>query len=379
MKAALTPPMGWNSWNTFYDQYDEKLIMEIADAMVQEGLADCGYRYLILDDCWAKRERDGNGNLVPDPEKFPHGIEPVIDYVHGKGLLFGIYGCCGVRTCAGYPGSFEHEVQDAGTFAKWGVDYLKYDNCHRPGSQTSEMLYRRMSFALRNSGRDIFLAACQWGTEQVETWINSSGANSYRSTIDIRDNWESIRDITMNRLAHLGDGYVGCYNDMDMLVAGMYGGGSNPETTANGCSDVEYQTHFALWAMLNSPLIIGCDIRTMSDATREILMNRDLIRINQDSECRSCYKLTCDCSPSAFTLVRPLEGGDYAVGIFNFGDKEVGTGLPFWDMGLSERQGQKLRFYDCLQHCDFGTFSGSFSVMVKPHGCRVFRCKSERQ
>ena len=370
---AAVPPMGWNSWNTFYDQYDEKLIMETADTLLANGYVDAGYEYLILDDCWAKRERDADGNLVPDPGKFPNGIENLISYVHERGMKFGIYACCGVRTCAGYPGSFEHEAQDVALFAKWGVDYVKYDNCHRPSSQRSEMLYRRMSYALRNSGRDIILAACQWGTEDVERWIRSTGAHTYRSTVDIRDMWDSVKSITEERLAHLGDGAPGCFNDMDMLVAGMHGGGVNPETSASGCSDTEYVTHFALWAMLNSPLIIGCDVRKAEEKTRELLCNRDLIAINQDPEGRSCYRLTCDCSPAAFTLIKPLAGGGYAAGIFNFGEEETMTGFPFWDMGLSAAAGQRLRFYNCLTHEDEGVFGESFSVKLPAHGCAVYR------
>lgn len=376
--AHLTPPMGWNSWNTFYDKYDAGLLCNIADCMVETGLRDAGYKYLIIDDCWSCRSRDSRGNLVPNPEKFPEGLRPVADHIHDRGLKFGIYSCCGVRTCAGYPGSFEHEQSDARFFASQGVDYLKYDNCHRPSSQRSEMLYRRMSMALRETGRDIFLAACQWGTEDVETWIHSTGAHSYRSTIDIRDNWESISSIAGKRLSSLAEGRPFCFNDMDMLVVGMNGGGANPETSADGCSFEEYQTHFALWAMLNSPLIIGCDIRSMSDETKKILMNRDLIAINQDPEGRGCYKLECDCSPNVFTLVKPLADGEYAAAIFNFGDTWVQTGFTFWDMGLSVHSDTGLSVYDCIKHKEEGIFRECFSAGVKAHGCKVYRCRMVR-
>ena len=161
------PPMGWNSWNTFFDQVTDDLICSTADAMVREGLKDAGYEYVIIDDCWAEKSRDEKGLLVPDREKFPRGMKAVADYVHEKGLKLGIYSCCGVHTCAGYPGSFEHEFSDARQFAEWGVDYLKYDNCFHPATLSSEMLYRRMNLALRRSGRDILLAACQWGRDNV--------------------------------------------------------------------------------------------------------------------------------------------------------------------------------------------------------------------
>ena len=369
---ACVPPMGWNSWNTFYDRYDEGLVIEMADRLADEGYLEHGYQYLILDDCWLERERGKNGELVPSHEKFPHGIESVIAYVHRKGLKFGIYECCGVRTCAGYPGSFEHEARDAAQFAAWGVDYLKYDNCHRPSAQGSQMLYRRMSYALRSTGRDILLAACQWGTEDVEKWIRSTGAHTYRSTVDIRDNWESIASITRQRLARLEDGGPGCFNDMDMLVAGMKGAGSNPETTAEGCTKAEYQTHFSLWCMLNSPLIIGCDLRATEQETKNLLQNQDLIRINQDPEGRSCYKLECACHPGTFTLVKPLSDGKYAVGMFNFNEKESSAGFPFWDLGLSSAAGQDLRFYDCYAHEDKGVYRECFSCTLEGHGSQVF-------
>ena len=375
-RAAAVPPMGWNSWNTLYDEYDEQTIMELADVMADEGYLEAGYRYLILDDCWMEKSRDSEGRLVPSKAKFPNGIRPVIDYVHSKGLLFGLYECCGVRTCAGYPGSFEHEVQDAELFAEWGIDYLKYDNCYRPASQGTEMLYRRISYALKSTGRDIVLAACQWGTEEVERWIRSTGAHTYRSTIDIRDNWESIRYITEKRLGHLSDGGPFCHNDMDMLVAGMKGGGSNPETSAEGCTQAEYQTHFALWAMLNSPLIIGCDLRKADNETKALLQNKDLIAINQDPEVRTCYKLTCVNSPDTFTLIRPLSDGSYAAGIFNFGDQTMKSGFTFWDVGLSSSAGQKLSFYDCITHEEAGVHSENFCVSLEPHECKVYRVRT---
>lgn len=372
---AQRPPMGWNTWNTFYDQVSDELVRSTADAMVSQGLLTAGYNYLIIDDCWSLKQRDNAGNLVPDPAKFPHGMKALADYVHSKGLKFGLYSCCGVRTCAGHPGSFEHEFQDAEQFARWGVDYLKYDNCHRPGAQTSPMLYRRMSMALRSSGRDIFLAACQWGTEDVHHWIRSAGAQSFRSTVDIQDSWSSIEKIALSQMDRQAFNGPGCFNDMDMLVVGMYGKGMNPETSMGGCSDLEYQTHFALWAMMNAPLIIGCDIRSLPDKAREILTNHEVIDINQDIEGRGCYRLDVWGSPDAFVLVRPLSGGDYALGFFNFGDAPFDVSLDFWDLGLSSAAGYGLRLRDCLSHEDLGIHREYFAPRVLPHGCRVFRCR----
>ncbi|MDO4617544.1 MAG: glycoside hydrolase family 27 protein [Lachnospiraceae bacterium] len=370
-----TPPMGWNSWNTFYDKINESLIRETADAIVESGLKDAGYEYLIIDDCWSMKERDAQGNLVPDPEKFPGGIKAAADYVHEKGLKFGIYSCCGTRTCAGYPGSFEHEFQDAAQFAEWGVDYLKYDNCSRPRSQGTEMLYRRMSMALRSTGRDIVLAACQWGTENVHRWIRSTGAHTFRSTVDIQDSWNSIETIVSSQLELQAFGSADCFNDMDMLVVGMNGGGFNPETKMGGCTEAEYQTHFALWAMMNSPLIIGCDVRELSKEAGNILMNADLIAINQDSECRSAYQVDVYESPDSFILVKPLSNNEYAVGYFNFGDSKANVTLNFWDMGLSSAAGYGMDVYDCLDHQSIGIKREYMTVQIPAHGCRIVRMK----
>lgn len=373
--TLTAPPMGWNSWNTFYDQVSEELICSTADAFVERGLKDVGYEYLVIDDCWSLRSRDENGKLVPDPAKFPNGMKAVADYVHAKGLKLGIYSCCGVHTCAGYPGSFEHEFSDARQFAEWGIDYLKYDNCFHPATLSSEMLYRRMNLALRSSGRDILLAACQWGRDEVHNWIRSTGAHTFRSTIDIQDAWKSIESIALSQLDKQPMNGPGCYNDMDILVVGMFGKGLNPETSIGGCSETEYQTHFALWAMMNSPLIIGCDVCRMDDQTCKILTNPDLIAINQDPEGRSCHKLSTYGSPDAFVLIKQLAGDEWAVGFFNFGDTAAHVELHFWDMGLPLGSGLGFDFYDCLTHEALGVQTESFAQKVEAHGCRVYRCR----
>ena len=197
---CMLPPMGWNSWNTFTDKIDEKLIFETAEAMKKEGLLDAGYKYIVIDDCWSLKQRDADGRLVADPEKFPHGIKALSDALHEKGFKFGMYSCCGTRTCADYPGSFEHEFEDAKQFAEWGVDYLKYDNCFKPQHMQDETLYRRMHLALCAYGRDIVFSACQWGTENVHDWIQTTGAHLFRSTGDINDSWNSIKDIALSQL-----------------------------------------------------------------------------------------------------------------------------------------------------------------------------------
>ena len=372
---APTPPMGWNSWNTFSENINEELIRTTADVMVSEGLLAAGYQYLIIDDCWSLKQRDSSGRLAADPEKFPNGMKALADYVHAKGLKFGMYSCCGTLTCAAYPGSFEHEFSDAKQFAEWGVDYLKYDNCYKPSSQADPMLYRRMGAALKNCGRDILFAACQWGTEDVWQWIRSTGAHTYRSTGDIQDSWSSIEKIARSQLEKQCFQGPDCFNDMDMLVVGMYGKGMNPYISIGGCTDEEYQTHFTLWAMMGSPLIIGCDVRAMSEQAKTILTNQDLIAINQDPECRSCYQLPTYSSPDAFILVKHLQNGDFALGFFNFSDTASTVQLNFWDMGLSASSGQALQFHDCLTHQELGLQQEYFSVAVPSHGSRVYRCK----
>ena len=371
---APAPPMGWNSWNTFSANISEELIRTTADAMADRSLLAAGYQYLVIDDCWSLKRRDEQGKLVPDPEKFPHGMKALADYVHARGLKFGMYSCCSPLTCAGYPGSFEHEFSDAEQFAAWGVDYLKYDNCYKPLTISGPVLYRRMGAALRNCGRDIVFAACQWGTEDVYRWIRSTGAHTYRSTGDIQDSWTSIERIVRSQLENQCFQGPDCFNDMDMLVVGMHGRGTNPSISIGGCTDEEYQTHFALWAMMGSPLIIGCDIRSMSERTKQILTNADMIAINQDPECRSCYRLSACANSDTFILVKQLHKGDLAIGFFNFSETAADVGLNFWDMGLPVSSGSVLHFYDCLTHQDMGLQREHYSAAVSSHGCKVYRC-----
>lgn len=390
---GLTPPMGWNSWNTFTWEINDKLIREAADAMASE-LKDAGYEYIVIDDCWSEKQRDSNGRLVPDHWKFPEGIKPVADYVHSKGLKFGMYSCAGTHTCGGHPGSFEHEFDDAETFAEWGVDYLKYDYCYKPDHIPGEILYKRMSTALRNCGRDIMFSACNWGNDDVYKWIRESGAHLFRSTGDIQDNWESIKHLALSQIGNECYGGNFCHNDIDMLVVGMHGGSNNEwinsteqgvnviadsgETMPKlgGCTDEEYRTHFSLWAIMNSPLMIGCDIRRMTPATKEILTNKDVIAINQDIECRGPYCIKQWNNPdNVFSLVKPLSNGDYAIGMFNFGDRAGEMSLQFWDIGLTTASGRGLSVYDCWKHEELGTFTERFCTTVEPHGCVVLRAK----
>ncbi|WP_338707769.1 glycoside hydrolase family 27 protein [Paenibacillus amylolyticus] len=377
---GFAPALGWNSWNTFTWDINEQLIRDVADVFVSEGYLAAGYEYIVIDDCWSLKERDASGNLVADPDKFPSGMRALSDYIHSKGLKFGMYSCVGTHTCAGYPGSFEHEFQDAVLFAEWGVDYLKYDYCFKPRHISGELLYKRMSLALKNCGRDILFSACNWGADDVYDWIRESGAHMYRSTGDIRDNWDSVKELALSQLGK--QSYTGsfCHNDMDMLIVGMYGGSNNDYIgSIGGCNDIEYKTHFSLWSMMGSPLMIGCDVRKANQITKDILLNPDLIAINQDVEARGAYRIKPEPqwfhTDDVFMLVKVLTDGDLAIGFFNLSDSQRELSLQFWDMGLPYAAGYALSLYDCWEHQELGVFRERFAPVVAAHDCLVVRAK----
>ncbi|XP_022146815.1 alpha-galactosidase 3-like isoform X2 [Momordica charantia] len=263
-----TPPMGWNSWNHFGCYVDATVIKETADALVSSGLAELGYVYVNIDDCWAYKERV-LGLMIPDANSFPQGIKALADYVHGKGLKLGIYSDAGELTCQRRPGSYGQEFRDAMMFADWGVDYLKYDNCYDMGIEPQKR-YPPMRDALNSTGRSIFYSICEWGVDDPALWAPKIG-NSWRTTIDISDSWDSmtsIADINDKWAAYAGPGG---WNDPDMLEVG------NGGMTYN-----EYRSHFSIWALMKAPLLIGCDVRNMSPQTLEILSNKQVIEVNQD-------------------------------------------------------------------------------------------------
>ena len=265
---GLTPQMGWNTWNKFACKIEEKLIRDSIDALVNTGLKDLGYNYMNLDDCW-QIKRDENKTIVPDVDKFPNGIKPLADYAHSKGLKFGLYSDGGNLTCQMRPGGYGYEEIDAKTYAEWGVDYLKYDNCWNMGI-SSKIRYPRMTEALRKQNRSIFYSICQWGEEEIPTWGKEFG-NSWRTTLDISDSWISMINIIDQNDKWFQYAGPGGWNDPDMLEVGN-----------GGMSDVEYRTHFSLWAISKAPLIIGCDLTKMSNETFNILSNKEVIAINQD-------------------------------------------------------------------------------------------------
>ncbi len=364
-----TPPMGWNSWNTFGANIDEKLIMETADAMVESGLLEAGYNYLVIDDCWAEHERDENGRLVPSAAKFPHGMKAVADYVHSKGLKFGMYSCAGIMTCARYPSSFDYEFIDAETFASWGVDFLKYDYCNKPASIPGHLLYKRMGMALANCGRDILFSACSWGADETHKWIKSTGAHMWRSTGDIFDNWESIKNLYNAQIPLQEFNGHGCFNDMDMLIVGMNGKGN---VGLGGCTVDEYRTHFSMWAFLGSPLMIGCDIRNMSEETKAILTNKEMLAINQDAAGRQPYmvSLRAECPVWA----KHLENGDVALAMFNLSDTAQNQYMAFADIGLDRTSGAKLELTNVWTGEKVSASATGFEFgVVAPHASRVLR------
>lgn len=371
--VKLTPPMGWNSWNTYGENINEQLIMETADAMVAEGLLEKGYEYLVIDDCWSLRERDEKERLVADPVKFPHGMKAVADYVHSKGLKFGMYSCAGNLTCAGYPGSFEHEFIDAQTFAEWGVDFLKYDYCYHSPIIHGKYLYRRMGLALENCGRDILFSACSWGADETHEWIKTTGAGMWRSTGDIFDTWDSVKSLVhQQEKLHPYNG-VGCFNDMDMLIVGMYGKGN---VGLSGCNDTQYKTHFSIWAFMGSPLMIGCDVRNMNEQTKAILKNEEIIRLNQDSACRQPVKLNGNWGGEDLLLYsRQLENGELAIGFFNLKEEKAVARLNLDEVGLPFSTGKTLKLKELWTGEEAVVKNSTIIREIEPCDCAVYRAK----
>ncbi|MEV1121959.1 glycoside hydrolase family 27 protein [Actinosynnema sp. NPDC049800] len=354
---APTPPMGWNSWNRFGCDIGDRMIRETADVMVASGMRDAGYTYLNLDDCWMARERDERGLLVPDPAKFPDGLKPVADYVHERGLKFGVYADAGSKTCAGYPGSLGHEQVDARSFAEWGVDYLKYDNCNNDGSPAAER-YGKMGRALRESGRPIVLGICEWGHERPwEGWGRQAGGHLWRTTRDIADTWASwtaLLDLQVGLEEHSGPNG---WNDPDMLEVGN-----------GGMTGHEYRAHFTMWALLNAPLIAGNDLRVMDPATREILLNRDLIALNQDWGGRQGHRLRDDGEQEVWA--KPMSDGSAAVVLFNRASAEREMGTTAAAIGLPSAA--EYRVFDLWTKAETST-SDELRARVPAHSVVAYR------
>ena len=351
---ARTPPMGWNSWNHFGCDVSARLIRETADAMAANGMRDAGYHYVVIDDCW-QVARDKGGRLVADSARFPGGIKPLADYVHAKGLKFGIYTDAGRKTCQGRPGSYGSEGQDARTFAEWGVDYIKVDWCFAEGLDAPSQ-YARVRDALARSGRPIVFSICEWGSHAPWEWGPATG-NLWRSTGDIEDTWASMLGNLDISAQHASAARPGAWNDPDMLEVGN-----------GGMTDDEYRAHMSLWAVMAAPLIAGNDVRAMSPATREILLNPEVIAVDQDS-LGVQGTLVAERAPELQVWVKPLKDGSRAVVLFNRSALQTVLAVSWWRLRLAG----PARVRDLWAHADLGTVSDRFSATVPAHGVVMVR------
>jgi alpha-galactosidase len=332
-KIAATPAMGWNSWNHFAKRVTDKDVRAAADAIVSSGMKDAGYIYVNIDDAWEADKRDGQGNIHSN-SKFPD-MKALADYVHSKGLKIGIYSGPGPRTCGGYLGSYQHEEQDAKTYAAWGIDYLKYDLCsyheimqkEAPGDQAKQYqmmraAYEKMHKALVATGRPIYFSLCQYGWDSVWKWGPTVGGNSWRTTDDIQDNYMSMSNIGFSQAGLSKYAAPGHWNDPDMLEVG------NGKMKYN-----EYLTHMSLWAILAAPLLAGNDLSQMSAETKSILMNKDVIAIDQDPLGKQGDRVSAEGPFEVWS--KPLKDGSVAVGLFNRGHDAESMSLPLQKLGLS--------------------------------------------
>ena len=336
-KLALTPPMGWNSWNVWGTSVDANKVRAAANSFIKSGLANAGYSYVNIDDAW-EGARDAKGEILTN-EKFGD-MGALATYVHSLGLKLGIYSSPGPKTCAGYEASYQHEVQDANSYAKWGVDYLKYDWCSygniepRPDMAGMQKPYAVMRKALDGCGRDIVFSFCQYGMGDVYNWGKELGGNLWRTTGDITDTWRSMSSIGFSHSPKAVGAGPGGWNDPDMLVVGKLGWGDHPRPTR--LKPNEQITHISLWAMLGAPLIIGCDLTQLDDFTKDLLMNHDIIEVDQDPLGKVATLKKAEGTSEIWT--RPLFDGTTAVALFNRGPQKTKITVRWSDIGLKGSQ-----------------------------------------
>jgi len=360
---AATPPMGWNSWNKFACKVNENVVRQAADAMVSSGMKDAGFQYIVIDDCW-QTSRDNDGNIVVDSQNFPSGVKALADYVHSKGLKFGIYSDAGTKTCQGRPGGRGYEFQDARQYAAWGVDYLKYDWCNT-GTQDAPASYGLMRQALDAAGRPIVFSICEWGKNKPWLWGNGIG-NLWRTTGDIQDRWGGSEkwpdgSCCSNGVLAIVDQQVGLesfagpghWNDPDMLEVGN-----------GGMTITEYRSHFSLWSILAAPLIAGNDLSNMTPEIHDILTNKDVISVDQDPLGREGRRVRKDGDLEIWA--REMAGGNRAAVLFNRSTSEQQITLNWEDLGYPSHLPAAVR--DLWDHKDLGKFTGSFSARVPSHG-----------
>jgi alpha-galactosidase len=365
--------MGWNSWNTFASNISERVVRETVDTMVKNGMRDAGYVYVVIDDTWSLRERDANGSLVADPEKFPKGMKALADYVHSQGMKLGIYSCAGKTTCGGYPGSWGHEFQDARLWASWGIDYLKYDWCDH-GTAEAKDAYTRMSAALRAAGRPVVFSLCEWGQNKPWEWAEPIG-HLWRTTGDIYDSydgrkgWESGWKLLLNAQYDLVSGngpdglakYAGPghWNDPDMMEVGN-----------EGLSLAESRSHFSFWCILAAPLMAGNDVRHMSPEITAILTNKDIIAINQDAAGKQGYRALSEPAKQIEIWVKELSNQEWAVAVLNTGTTTADLTVE-WGR-LWTIQG-KHNVRDVWAKKDVGDTSKPYVAHLDSHDTAVFR------
>lgn len=367
---AQTPPMGWNSWNKFGCNVSEDLIKEMADAMVESGMKDAGYEYIVIDDCW-QVGRDSTGNIIPDPKHFPHGMKALADYIHSRGLKLGIYSCAGSYTCQGRPGSRGYQFQDARQYAAWGIDYLKYDWCSNEG-QNAQAAYQTMSDAIKQSGRPIVFSICEWGENQPWKWGKGIG-HMWRVTPDIRDCFQckfdwggvgvlDIIDIMADLYPYAGPGH---WNDAEMLEIGN-----------GGMTKDEYITHFSMWCMLATPLMAGNDLRKMDAETKEILTNKEVISVNQDKLGQQARRFM-DMGEKEI-WAKPLANGELAVCFLNRTETTWHLNydwhkqtIYFADQVNIHKKEYTIR--DLWKHQNIGTTQANTVCDIPPHGVLMVR------
>lgn len=361
---APTPPMGWNSWNKFGCNVSEDMIMGMADAMVSSGMKDVGYQYIVIDDCW-QVGRDKDGNIIADPKRFPHGIKYVADYIHSKGLKFGIYSCAGSLTCAGRPGGRGYQFQDARQYAAWGVDYLKYDWCNSE-YQNSKAAYKTMSDALKASGRPIVFSLCEWGSTQPWLWAKGIG-QLWRATGDIMDHFECKADWGGNGVLNIIDLMTpldhyagpGHWNDADMLEVGN-----------GGMTNTEYITHMSMWCMFASPLMSGNDLRSMDAETKAILTNKEVIDINQDPKGVQAHLFLTFGDQQVWG--KKLANGDVAVCFLNRSENPCNFNF-IWNQLSALDRAATYKVRDLWKHKEIGTTTQPLKTVIAGHGVLMVR------
>ncbi|WP_372744122.1 glycoside hydrolase family 27 protein [Lutibacter sp.] len=367
---AQTPPLGWNSWNTFATDINEQLVKDIADKFVTLGLKDAGYEYIVLDDGWMAKERDANGNLVADPVKFPSGIKALADYIHAKGLKFGLYNCAGNTTCAGYPGSRGHEYQDAKLYASWHVDFLKYDWCNTENINAIGA-YTTMGNALIAAGRPIILSICEWGDNEPWKWAGTIG-QQWRVTGDIINCWDCEvghgswsssgiwKIINMRKDIRKAAGPSN-WNDYDMMEVG------------NGMTNAEDRSHFAMWTMLTSPLIMGNDIRSATPETIKTLSNKEVIAVNQDKLGIQGFRFTNENDLEVW--IKPIENNAWVISFVNMKEVPVEINFDWTKHEIGDNVNNKqlkvkektYKIRDLFNHKDFGDTSKVLKTTIGVH------------